>query len=115
MPKPADLEFDEAKIRDWTMGVGQIVAQADALTLEPKSFLREGFLAVSAERLTRRGRIARYRQLYPVRELECRLAEALRQAARRIDARYEQVETELCALTKKGRPSRQRWSTPAKA
>lgn len=112
---PAILQFNPEGIQGLTIDVGNLTANARKICLDAGTILAKGFSATPPEQLTRRGRMKRWAQLHAVRSLIHRAANDLRHAAARLDAEYQLLEEQLCALEKQKRPSRVRRATPPKA
>ncbi|OHA09705.1 MAG: hypothetical protein A3A44_01325 [Candidatus Sungbacteria bacterium RIFCSPLOWO2_01_FULL_60_25] len=112
---PAILQIAPAKIQRLIMYVGAIVGAADELHLDAGAFLESDFTATPPDQLTRRGRLKRWGQLHVVRSLVHAASHNLRHAAARLDAEYQLLEEQLCALEKQERPSRVRPATASKA
>ena len=98
MHKDPDPFLDSLKIQGLTMQAGQISALASALKIDAGGIIKDGCVLIAAEQLKRKGRLRRWEQLYPVRELVHTAARELRAAADRLDAEWQRTEDGLCAL-----------------
>lgn len=91
--------LDFSKLQGFTMRVGQITVLAAALKIDAGAVIKDGCMLVAPGQLTQGGRIARWRRLYPVRELVHAAVRELRAAADRLDAEWERTEDGLCDLS----------------
>lgn len=98
-PDGVEIPLDRTKLDALTINVGQLTASVRALGLSVGTVSKDGALFTPADKLHRRARIARWRKLYPVRELVHALTGELRAAANRLDAEWERAEEELCATS----------------
>lgn len=97
--KDPERFLDPSKLQGLTMQVGQITAHAAALKIDAGMIIKDGCMLVAPEQLTAGGRTARWRQLYPARELVHAAVRELRAAADRLDAEWERTEDGLCGLS----------------
>ena len=89
--------LDSSKLQDFTIAVGRVTALAATLKTDAGAVIKDGCVLIAAERLTTKGRLKRWGQLYPVRELIHAAVRELRAAADRLDAEWQQTEDALCA------------------
>lgn len=90
--------LDQTKLDALTMEVGRINAAAGLLKINAGAIIGDDAILASADKVSRKVRHKRWRALYPVRELVHAATAALRHAADRLDAEWDQSEENLCAL-----------------
>lgn len=90
--------LNQAKRDALTAAAGRVVHAAGELKIDAGEIIGDEVKLVSADQLSRKARIRRWRALYPVRELVHTATSALRHAADRLDAEWERTEDSLCAL-----------------
>ncbi|MDP3727464.1 MAG: hypothetical protein Q8R35_02370 [bacterium] len=100
MPEKDPAGFlDHLKLQALTMQTGQAIAWAQSVGINAGKVIKDGCVLPPVEKMSRKARVARWRQLYPVREMVLSVTAELRHAAARLEAEWERTEEGLCGLS----------------